>query len=153
MSKMRRKSNLRKVSRGGSESVAQRRGRLNRSRGNSIERWVCQELGIKRVGMFGGKADGGDRDDWIAVQVKSGSAFPTRIWNLLMSVPLRQNQLRAVVHTTAPGSGQKRDALITMELEDFIQWHGSMRSSYSLEPDSLMEKGEKQHGTEIHAKG
>jgi len=53
------------------ETTAQRRGRLNRSRGNAIERWVCKQLGIKRVGMFGGKADGGDRDDWMAVQVKT----------------------------------------------------------------------------------
>ena len=149
MSKTRPKSKSRKASRGASETVAQRRGRLNRSRGNAIERWVCHQLGIKRVGMFGGKADGGDRDDWIAVQVKSGSAFPTRIWNLLMSVPVRSGQLRAVVHVTAHGSGQKRDALITLKLEDFLEWHGSSRLHYSLDQDSQMEKGGKQHGTEV----
>jgi len=92
------------------ETTAQRRGRLNRSRGNAIERWVCKQLGIKRVGMFGGKADGGDRDDWMAVQVKSGTAFPTRIWDLLQSIPERGGQLRAVVHVTARGSGQSRDS-------------------------------------------
>lgn len=125
------------------ETAAQRRGRLNRSRGNAIERWVCHRLGIKRVGMFGGKADGGDRDDWIAVQVKSGSAFPTRIWTLLQSVPARNGQLRAVVHVTARGSGQKRDALISLKLEDFLEWHGSSQSDSSLEPEDLTtENGE-----------
>lgn len=119
------------------ETAAQRRGRLNRSRGNSIERWVCRQLGIKRVGMFGGKADGGDRDDWIAVQVKSGAAFPTRIWDLLESVPVRAGQLRAVVHVTARGSGQKRDVLISLKLEDFLEWHGSSQSDSSLEPEDL----------------
>jgi hypothetical protein len=106
------------------ETPAQRMGRLNRSRGNAIERWVCRQLGIKRVGMFGGKADGGDRDDWMSVQVKSGTAFPTRIWDLLQSIPERGGQLRAVVHVTARGSGQSRDSLISMKLEDFIEWFG-----------------------------
>jgi hypothetical protein len=87
--------------------------------------------------MFGGKADGGDRDDWIAVQVKSGAAFPTRIWSLLESVPVRAGQLRAVVHVTARGSGQKRDVLISLKLEDFLEWHGSSQSDSSLEPEDL----------------
>jgi hypothetical protein len=79
--------------------------------------------------MFGGKADGGDRDDWMAVQVKSGTAFPTRIWDLLQSIPERGGQLRAVVHVTARGSGQSKDSLISMKLEDFIEWFGSSHSS------------------------
>lgn len=111
------------------ETTAQRRGRLNRSRGNAIERWVCKQLGIKRVGMFGSKVDGGDRDDWMSVQVKSGTVFPSRIWDLLQSIPERGGQLRAVVHVTAKGSGQARDALISMKLEDFVQWFGQSHSS------------------------
>jgi hypothetical protein len=79
--------------------------------------------------MFGGKADGGDRDDWMAVQVKSGTAFPTRIWDLLQSIPERGGQLRAVVHVTARGSGKSKDSLISMKLEDFIEWFGSSHSS------------------------
>lgn len=122
------------------ETPAQRRGRLNRSRGNAIERWVCKQLGIKRVGMFGGKADGGDRDDWMSVQVKSGTAFPTRIWDLLQSIPERGGQLRAVVHVTARGSGQARDSLISMKLEDFIEWFGpSHLPSQSEETNSTTE--------------
>lgn len=123
------------------ETAAQRRGRLNRSRGNSIERWVCQQLGIKRVGMFGNKTDGGDRDDWIVIQVKSGQSFPTRIQNLLESIQTRGGQLRAVVHVTAPGSGVAKKALISMSLEEFLKWHSSLVSGSSLEEstDSTME--------------
>lgn len=120
-----------------SETPAQRRGRLNRSRGNAIERWVCHRLGIKRVGMFGNKTDGGDRDDWIAVQVKSGQSFPTRIQNLLESIQTRGGQLRAVVHVTAAGSGSAKKALITMSLEEFLEWHGSSQSVSSLDQQDL----------------
>lgn len=120
------------------ETPAQRRGRLNRSRGNSIERWVCSKLGIKRVGMFGNKTDGGDRDDWIAVQVKSGQSFPRRIWDLLQSIERRGGQLRAVVHVTAPGSGKAKEALISMSLEEFLVWSGSSPSLQYLE-DSTTE--------------
>jgi len=101
-----------------------RRGRNNRSRGNAIERWVCEVLGIKRVGMFGGKADGGAHDDWIVVQVKSGKSYPERLDSLLNSIPARAGQLRAVVNTDAPGAGTKRRAMITMSLDDFIAWFG-----------------------------
>lgn len=122
------------------ETAAQRRGRLNRSRGNSIERWVCHKLGIKRVGMFGNKIDGGDRDDWIVVQVKSGQAFPTRIQKLLDSIQASGGQLRAVVHVTAAGSGVAKQALITMSLEEFLEWHGSSQSESFLDPvDSMTE--------------
>lgn len=120
------------------ETPAQRRGRLNRSRGNAIERWVCQQLGIKRVGMFGNKTDGGDRDDWIAVQVKSGQSYPTRIQGLLDSIPKRNDQLRAVVHVTAAGSGVAKKALISMSLEEFLLWHGSSQSE-SFSEDSTTE--------------
>lgn len=119
------------------ETSAQRRGRLNRSRGNSIERWVCQQLGIKRVGMFGNKTDGGDRDDWIAIQVKSGQSYPTRIQNLLDSIETRGGQLRAVVHVTAPGSGVAKKALISMSLEEFLKWHSSLVSGSSSESKDL----------------
>ena len=95
-----------------------RRGKNNRARGNAIERWVCASLGIKRVGMFGGKSDGGSIDDPIIVQVKSGGAFPERIWSLLTTLTPRANQLRAVVHVTADGVGAPRRALITFDFDD-----------------------------------
>lgn len=101
-----------------------RRGKNNRARGNAIERWACQVLGIKRVGMFGGKTDGGAYDDWIAVQVKSGKSYPERLDSLVNSVPRRADQLRALVTTDAPGPGTRRRALIVMHLDEFLEWHG-----------------------------
>lgn len=97
-----------------------RRGKNNRSRGNSIERWVCSSLGIQRVGMFGGKSDGGSVDDPMIVQVKSGGAFPERIWNLLTTLSPRANQIRGVVHVTADGAGTRRRAIISFDFDDFV---------------------------------
>jgi hypothetical protein len=101
--------------------AASRRGRNNRKRGNSLERIVCGKLGITRTGMFGGKVDGGKHDEWIAIQVKSGGTFPERIWGLVMSVPRRAGQARAAVHITADGPGKPSRALITMDLDEFIE--------------------------------
>lgn len=101
-----------------------RRGKLNRNRGNAIERWVCHLLGITRRGMYGGPDDGGGEADWITVQVKSGGAYPERIDGLLRALPVRADQLRGVVHTDAPGPGTKRRALITLDLYEFADWYG-----------------------------
>lgn len=101
-----------------------RRGKNNRSRGNAIERWVCHLLGISRRGQFGGPDDGGGEADWIVIQVKSGGAYPERIDALLHALPTRAGQLRAVVHTDAPGPGAKRRALITLDLYDFADHYG-----------------------------
>jgi len=106
------------------DETVTRRGKNNRARGNAIERWVCQTLGIQRRGMYGGPDDGGGEADWITVQVKSGGAYPERIDALLRALPSRAGQLRAVVHTDAPGAGAKRRALITLDLYDFADWYG-----------------------------
>ncbi len=107
------------------DPAASRRGKNNRSRGNSIERWVCKALGIARRGQYGGPDDGGGEADWITVQVKSGGAYPERIDGLLRALPLRASQLRGVVHVDTPGAGTRRRALITLDLEEFSQWYGT----------------------------
>jgi hypothetical protein len=101
------------------------RGKRNRNRGNAIEREICKALGITRVGMFGGKADGGKHDEWIAVQVKSGGAFSEKVWGLIQSVPYRGDQLRGLVVADAPGPGTRRRAYIAIALDEFIDWHGT----------------------------
>lgn len=106
------------------DEARSRRGRNNRSRGNAIEREVCKLLGITRVGQFGGKEDGGKSTDWMAVQVKSGGAYPERIDALLRSLPHVAGQLRGVVHTDTPGAGRKRRMLVTLDLYDFADWYG-----------------------------
>lgn len=101
---------------------AQRRGRNNRKRGNSIELWACKELGISRTGMFGGKNDGGKHDDPIIIQVKSGpSNFSEKLWSLLQSLSPTNDQLKAVVVASADGPGTKRRAYIVLEFSDFIK--------------------------------
>jgi hypothetical protein len=107
------------------DPFASRRGKNNRSRGNSIERDVCKALGIARRGQYGGPDDGGGEADWITVQVKSGGAYPERIDGLLRALPLRASQLRGVVHVDTPGAGTRRRALITLDLEEFSQWYGT----------------------------
>lgn len=107
--------------------VTSRRGRTNRQRGNAIERWVCARLGISRVGQYGGKEDGGKAHDWMVIQVKSGGAYPERIDGLVRSLTPNAEQLRAVVHTDAPGGGRKRRALITCDFEEFVAWFGAAK--------------------------
>ena len=103
------------------EDVA-RRGRNNRKRGNDIEREVAHRLGLRRVGQFGGPTDA--EGDWLAVQVKSGAAFPERLWAWLRAVPANAAQTAALVVTDAPGPGHRRRALIVLDLDSWVQLHG-----------------------------
>ena len=106
-------------------TAAQRRGRNNRKRGNSIELWACKELGISRTGMFGGKADGGKHDEWLVIQVKSGpSNFSEKVWVLLESLKPNASQLKALVVASADGPGVKRRAYVVVTMDDFTQWFG-----------------------------
>ena len=111
-------------------TAAQRRGRNNRKRGNSIELWACKELGISRTGMFGGKADGGRHDEWLVIQVKSGpSNFSEEVWGLLESLKPNASQLKAVVFASADGPGVKRRAYVVTTLDDFKEWFGGRYGS------------------------
>jgi hypothetical protein len=111
-------------------TAAQRRGRNNRKRGNSIELWACKELGISRTGMFGGKADGGRHDEWLVIQVKSGpSNFSEKVWGLLESLKPNASQLKAVVFASADGPGVKRRAYVVTTLDDFKEWFGGRYGS------------------------
>jgi len=103
---------------------AVKRGRRNRERGNEIERWVCAQLGIRRVGQYGGKEDGGGADDFLSVQVKSGGAFQAALLSKIHTVPARADQLRAWVTASTPGSGGKREGVISFDLAEFAAWYG-----------------------------
>ena len=107
------------------DDAATRRGRNNRARGNAIEREVARKLGLRRVGQYGGPEDA--ESEWLVVQVKSGGAFPERIWKWLQALPANADQTRAVVVTDAPGPGHKRRALVVVDLDDWQDLHGVTR--------------------------
>jgi hypothetical protein len=86
-------------------------------------------LGVTRVGHFGGKADGGKSNEWIAVQVKSGQSYPERLDKWLSEVPRRADQLRALVVTDAPGPGVRRRAMVIIHLDEFAAWYGGPRTN------------------------
>lgn len=102
-----------------------KRGRTNRSRGNSIEREVGKALGLKRVGQFGGATDLGVSGDPFAVSVKSGSGyFSERYWSELKRQPVAAGQTALLVVTDAPGPGHARRAIVVLDLADWLHWHG-----------------------------
>ena len=99
-----------------------RRGRTARARGNAFEREVAKRLGAARVGQFGGKQD--VANDWIAVQCKVGKSYPERLDGWLRSVPVKGDQLAALVVGDSPGAGARRRTMIVLDLDDFIAWFG-----------------------------
>lgn len=107
------------------DEAASLRGKRNRSRGNSIEREIGKQLGLRRVGMYGGPDDLGAAADPFIVQVKSGKSFPERIYRWLKALPSNANQTPLVVITDAPGPGHRRRALVVLTLEDWVALHGS----------------------------
>jgi hypothetical protein len=102
--------------------ILARRGRNNRQRGNAIEREVGKRLGLKRVGQYGGPDD--LTGDLFAVQVKSGLAFPERLWAWLRAVPTRAGQTALLVVTDAPGPGKRRRAVVVLDLDEWTALHG-----------------------------
>lgn len=104
------------------DDAATRRGRNNRSRGNAIERAVGKELGLRRVGQYGGPDDLSGQ--MFAAQVKSGGSFSERYWSWLKAVPVTAGQTPILVVTDAPGPGHKRRALVVLELSDWRALHG-----------------------------
>ena len=103
-------------------AVRSKRGKRARQRGNSFEREVAGRLGAKRVGQFGGKQD--VANDWIAIQCKVGGSYPERIDGWLRTIPVKADQLAAVVLGDSPGPGGRRRTMIVLDLDDFIAWFG-----------------------------
>jgi hypothetical protein len=104
------------------DDAATRRGKNNRARGNAIERAVGKELGLRRVGQFGGPDDLSGLA--FAAQVKSGGSFSERYWAWLKAVPVTADQTPILVVTDAPGPGHKRRAMVVIELSDWRSLHG-----------------------------
>jgi hypothetical protein len=104
------------------DPMVKRRGRNNRSRGNAIERAVGKELGLRRVGQYGGPDD--LSGSMFAAQVKSGGSFSERYWAWLKAVPVTADQTPILVVADAPGPGHKRRAMVIVELSDWRALHG-----------------------------
>ncbi len=104
------------------DGVTSRRGKTNRSRGNSIEREIGKALGLRRVGQFGGPDD--LSGEMFCAQVKSGGAFSERVWSWLRAVPVNAGQTPILVVTDAPGPGHRRRAVVVVEIGDWIALHG-----------------------------
>ena len=102
--------------------AASRRGRLNKNRGNAIEREVGKRLGLKRVGQFGGPDD--LSGELFAAQVKSGGYFSERQWAWLKAVPVKAGQTALLVITDTPGPGKRRRAVVMVDIDDWIALHG-----------------------------
>lgn len=98
-----------------------RRGRNNRARGNAIERDIAKALGLRRVGQYGGPDD--ISGELFVAQVKSGGAFPERLWGWLKALPRNAGQTPLLVVTDAPGPGHRRRALVILELSDWSALH------------------------------
>ena len=104
------------------DATASRRGRNNRARGNAIEREIGKRLGLRRVGQYGGPDD--LAGEMFAAQVKSGAAFPERLWGWLKAVPVNGAQTALLVVTDAPGPGHARRAVVVLDIGDWIALHG-----------------------------
>jgi hypothetical protein len=103
------------------DDKAARRGRNNRSRGNSIEREIGKRLGLRRVGQYGGPDD--LSGELFAAQVKSGGAFSERLWSWLKAVPVNAGQTALLVVTDAPGPGHRRRAMVILDIGDWEALH------------------------------
>jgi hypothetical protein len=103
------------------DATLSRRGRNNRSRGNSIEREIGKRLGLRRVGQYGGPDD--LSGELFAAQVKSGGAFSERLWQWLKAVPVNAGQTALLVVTDAPGPGHRRRAMVILDISDWADLH------------------------------
>jgi hypothetical protein len=104
------------------DPVKARRGRNNRTRGNAIEREIGKRLALRRVGQFGGPED--LMNDLFSAQVKSGGAFPERLWGWLKQVPVKAGQTALLVVADAPGPGRRRRGVVVIDIDDWQALHG-----------------------------
>ena len=53
-----------------------------------------------------------------------GKSYPERLDGWLRSVPVKGDQLAALVVGDSPGAGGRRRTMIVLDLDDFIAWFG-----------------------------
>jgi len=116
-------------------SDASRRGRLNRSRGNSFEREVAHKFGGKRVGQYGGPED--VTAGQFNIQAKCGQMFSEKYWRWLQAIPRKADQVALLVVGDAPGSGGKRRVVVVIEEQDFLDLVGGSDAKTKEEADNV----------------
>jgi hypothetical protein len=86
---------------------------------------VAQALGVQNMGPMGLPHDYGNETDLHRGQAKKDARlFPTTIWKLLQSFPAGDDQLRSVVLSDVPGSGNRARIVIAFDFRDFVEWYG-----------------------------
>ena len=97
-----------------------KRNRNNRKRGNSIERLVCNDLGVTPRGRFGDPVDGGSDVDPYLVQVKTGGFYSPVQQRIIDAMDGQRRGRPAILVTVeTPGPGHRARRLVTMTYEDF----------------------------------
>ena len=101
----------------------QRRGRLNRTRGQRIQRERNQALGIRNLAGNNPSLDGVSA--MFATESKSGGAFPERLWRWLKGVKLiTADQVAILIVTDTPGSARKARSIVVLDYADWKELHG-----------------------------
>jgi hypothetical protein len=103
------------------EGTAENRGKTNNQKGAAFEDELANKLDGERTG---GAHDGGrDVDtDAYAIQAKVGSSyFPKRLYDFLTAIPTRVGQGRALIVGDDAEPGEKRRAVVVIELERWRQ--------------------------------
>ncbi len=101
-----------------------RRGRNNRARGNRIELQMARELGMRKVGQYGGPEDATSAPFVAQVKSRSGAAFPGWMSDELAKLPVLASQTPILVVAEANPATRKRRALVVLTLDDWKALHG-----------------------------
>lgn len=99
-----------------------KRGKNAGKRGNFLQAWFCLQLGLENIGRMGTEVDG-INDLWSA-QIKSGQVFPGWMQKILDTLPRTGGRIPILGIVATPGPGNKRRALVVMDLDDFRDLHG-----------------------------
>ncbi len=106
------------------DAVLGRRNRNNRARGNRIELAMARELGMRKVGQYGGPEDATSEPFVAPVKSRSGAAFPGWMADELAKLPVLASQTPILVVAEANPATRKRRALVVLTLADWKALHG-----------------------------
>lgn len=103
-----------------------RMGRLNRTRGNRIQRQRITALGGRNLAGNNPNLDG--LGLMFRYESKSGGAFPERLWRWLSDIPVQAGQTPVLIVTETPGPGRKARSVVVVSFEDWQALHQEERT-------------------------